>query len=425
MNNKEILEKRLNKIVNTIESIETFINELDFNIPDAAKKAIIKTINSDEIKEIVNGIKEKRPPRLAFIGRSGVGKSSLINAIMGSYLAETSAVDIGTINASPYQYKRDGEVIFEIIDTRGFKENLQASDNTAEEDLENAIKDFEPDAFLMLNNGSDRSTLKEDAEFLKELTEQLEIHVPLITIITRVDELDPARIKEPHEYTQRKKNFIKEKEEQVKSVLEEVGISNSFVLPVSSYIEWSHEEPESLITEEQEKLTIKFDGRYNIDKLIEFLEENIDFRAAVYMMLNSKLEDAMKKIANRFVKVFSTVSAGVALTPIPASDIVILIPIQILEVTLIAYLNGVQLNAKAAREFIMSLGGIALFGLGLRLVAQQGSKFLNLVIPGSGSTVSSAVAYSGTHAVGKAAIAYYIEGKSQEESKIIMQENIN
>lgn len=422
MNNKEILEKRLNQIVNTLESIETFINKLDIAIPDTAKKLIIETIMSKDIMEIIDGIKEKRPPRLAFIGRSGVGKSSLINSIMGSYLAETSAVEVGTKDATVFQYKKDGEIVFEIIDTRGFKENLQALDNTAEEDLKSAIETFEPDAFLMLNNGSDRSTLKEDAEYFKKLLEQLEIDAPIITVITRVDELDPSRIKEPHKYNQRKIDNIKAKEEQVKAVLQEVGVPNSFVIPVSSYIEWSYEDPESLTKEEQEALTIEFDGRYNINKLIEFLEENIDFRAAVYMMLNNKIEEAIKKIANKFVKVFSTASAGVALSPIPASDIFVLIPIQILEVTLIAYLNGIKLDAKAAREFIMSLGGIALFGLTLRFVAQQGSKFINLVIPGSGSAISSAVAYSGTYAVGQAAITYYIEGKSKEEAKLKMKE---
>lgn len=423
MSNKEVLEQRLNYIANILQSIESFINELDMPIPASAKKLIIKTINSNEITEIVNGIKEKRPPRLAFIGRSGVGKSSLINAIMGSYLAETSAVDVGTVDADVFQYKKNGEIMFEIIDTRGFKENLQTSSNTAEDELAKTIEKFEPDAFLMLNNGSDRTTLKEDAMLLKELSEQIEVNVPLITVITRADELEPSRIKEPDKYPQKKKDYIKAKKEQVMLVLEEAGILNSFVIPVSSYIEWNHEEPEKLTKEEQEALQIEFDGRYNIEELVEFLEENIDFRAAVYMMLNDRIDNAIKKIAKKFVKSFSTASAGVAATPIPASDIFVLIPIQILQVTLIAYLNGIKIDAKAAREFIMSLGGVALFGLALRFAAQQGSKLFNLVLPGSGSVVSSTVAYSGTYAVGQAAISYYIDGKSKREVKEEMKKH--
>jgi uncharacterized protein (DUF697 family)/GTPase Era involved in 16S rRNA processing len=422
MKNREVLEKRLLQITDTMDTVEELIKGLDFAISKKAKDLVINALKSDEITSIMEGIKERRPPRLVVMGRTGVGKSSLINAIFGEYLAETSAIEVGTKDSQVFQYKKNDEVIFEIIDTRGIKENLNALSSTAEEDLKNVIEEFEPDAFLLLTNGADRSTLREDAVYLKEVYSSLDITVPLITVITRIDDIEPARIKEPIRYTQKKIDNIAVKEQQVSHVLEEVGLSDTFIVPVSSYIEWNHEDPESLSSEEREELLIEFDGRYNIDKLVNFLEENIDFRAAVSLMLNNKLDIAIKKIANKFVKVFSTASAGVAMTPIPASDIVVLIPIQIVEVTLIAYLSGQKIDSKMAREFILSLGGVALFGLGLRFVAQQGAKFLNIFIPGSGSAISSTIAYSGTYSVGKAAIAYYIDGKTKEQAKKEMED---
>jgi len=424
MNSRVVLAKRLQQITNTMDSVEELIEGLDFVIPKVAKDLVINALKSEEITSIIEGIKERRPPRLVIMGRTGVGKSSLINSIFGSYLAETSAIKVGTKNSQVFQYKKSDEVIFEIIDTRGIKENLKALSSTAEEDLKNVIEEFEPDAFLLLTNGADRSTLKEDAIYLKEIYSSLNITVPLVTVITRIDDIEPSRIKEPTSYTQKKKDNITIKEQQVRQVLEEVGLSDTFIVPVSSYIEWNHEDPESLSPEERSDLVIEFDGRYNIDKLVNFLEENIDFRAAVYLMLNNKLDIAINKIANKFVKMFSTASAGVAITPIPASDIVVLIPIQIVEVTLIGYLSGQKIDSKMAREFILSLGGVALFGLGLRFVAQQGAKFLNVFIPGSGSAISSTIAYSGTYAVGKAAIAYYIDGKTEEQAKKEMGKEI-
>src|SRR5690625_2278579 len=158
------------------------------------------------------------------MGRSGVGKSSLINAMFGNYLAETSAVEVGTVEHDIFQYKKNGKVIFEIIDTRGIKENINELSHTAEEDLKNVIEDFEPGAFLFLTNGADRSGLKEDAEELKRTFGRMSIKPPLITVITRMDELEPSRIKDPKEYTDLKRRNLKQKEQQVERVLkEEIG----------------------------------------------------------------------------------------------------------------------------------------------------------------------------------------------------------
>ena len=49
------------------------------------------------------------------------------------------------------------------------------------------------------------------------------------------------------------------------------------------------------------------------------------------------------------------------------------------------------------------MGGVAGLGYTFRLIAQQASKFLNGIWPGSGSAVSSAIAAAGTSAIGKGA----------------------
>lgn len=105
------------------------------------------------------------------------------------------------------------------------------------------------------------------------------------------------------------------------------------------------------------------------------------------------------------------------MTPIPISDIYILIIIQSVLVSLIASLSGRDISLETAKEFIFSMGGIAGAGYAFRLLAQQTSKFLNTVWPGVGSAVSSGVAASGTAAIGKAASAYYIDDKPIGEAK--------
>lgn len=416
MRKERVIEERLEQIANLIENLTSFLDNLDIAIPEKAKDAIINIVESNDIKEIVESIKKRRPPRIVIMGRSGVGKSSLINAMFGTYLAETSAINVGTVEHEFFQYEKNGKLIFEIIDTRGIKENISDEDDSAEDNLIKVIEEFNPDAFLFLTNGADRSTLHEDAEDLKKIFTKMNIKPPLITVITRVDAIEPARFKNPLEYPERKLNRINDKEKQVKQVLREIGLPDTFVVPVSAYIEWNHEDPESLSIEEREQLTIEFDGRYNIEELLDTLEDNMEFNAALDMMLNHEIDKATEKVANQFVRKFSSASFLVGVTPLPGMDIAILLPIQIAEVVIIAYLSGNQIDAKAAREFILSLGGVFLFGFSLRFVAQQGSKLLN-VVPGAGSAISGTIAYSGTYSIGKAAIAYYINGKSLAEAK--------
>ena len=101
----------------------------------------------------------------------------------------------------------------------------------------------------------------------------------------------------------------------------------------------------------------------------------------------------------------------------PVSDIYILIIIQSVLVSLIASLSGRDISLETAKEFILSMGGIVGVGYVFKLVAQQASKFLNLVWPTAGSVVSSGIAASGTSAIGKAASAYYIDDMPIGEAK--------
>jgi len=135
------------------------------------------------------------------------------------------------------------------------------------------------------------------------------------------------------------------------------------------------------------------------------------------LRMASRLKEVVDRLINHLIHIFSGISATVALTPIPVSDIYILLIIQSVLVSLIASLSGRDISLETAKEFILSMGGIAGVGFVFRLAAQQASKFLNAIWPSSGSAVSSLIAASGTTAIGKAAVAYYIDDKTISEAK--------
>jgi len=163
---------------------------------------------------------------------------------------------------------------------------------------------------------------------------------------------------------------------------------------------------------------MEFDGRYRIEDLRDILENAIlNFDAQMGLRMALRLDALVKRMAKHLNRIFSTISMTVALTPIPISDIYILIIIQSCLVALIASLSGREMSLDTAKEFVLGLGGVVGAGYVFRLAAQQATKFVNVVWPGAGSLISSGVASSGTAAIGRTAIAYYIEGQSLEEAK--------
>ena len=172
---------------------------------------------------------------------------------------------------------------------------------------------------------------------------------------------------------------------------------------------------EYLSDEDKESLKISFDGRYNIDELFVVLNKEIaDPEARMGLKLAARIDKVVKSLAKTVINIFSTISGIIAATPLPFADVYILLIIQAIMVALIAIMSGLEVNMDNAlqvgKDFILSAGGIVGAGVGFRLVAQQGAKFINALVPVAGSAVSAAVAIGGTKAIGAAAVSYYIDG---------------
>ncbi len=416
------MQKRLSHIGNLNNYIEQLVDKVPGNlISQKQRRKLVDAITDDEdLNALLEGLKNPRPPRFVLVGRTGVGKSSLINAISGKYLAEVSDVEIGTKEARRFTYESDGQVYFEVIDTRGIGES-ETFDTKAEEELAEVIREFRPDALLFLQKATERAHIDKDVLATKQLMDRTGGDLPLIAILTHIDELNPSRIKEPDRYPEDKLGLIEEKAGQLDRIFKQYGLDATAILPVSSYIEWDRH-PDDTPGGEQYDPDMAFDGRKGIEELLDFLEESLDVRAAIHLGLTVRLNRVANRIAERFIRIFSALSATVALSPIIASDIAVLLTLQSMLVMIIAYLSGRELEFKTARDLLISLGGIGATGFTLRMVAQQGTKFANLVFPGAGSALSATIASGGTYAIGKAAVAYYLRGVPENKLQQVIQD---
>ena len=279
-------------------------------------------------------------------------------------------------------------------------------------------------------NCTHRDDVNTDVEFLKKVSKEYakvnKLQLPIVVVINKCDEMAPSRFKNPVEYPENKINKINEVVQYYKGIIVKNGLKIDNIIAVSSLIDWQTPDGmeidvdsiKNLPKYDIDNLQIAFDGRYGIEELLDILEEAIlDFEAQMGLRMASRLNEVVKRLAKHLNTIFSGISATVALTPIPVSDIYILLIIQSMLVCLIASLSGRDISLDTGKEFIFSMGGIAGAGYVFRLIAQQASKFLNAIFVGSGSAVSSGIAYIGTSAIGKAAIAYYIENKTMDEAK--------
>ncbi|MCD7893523.1 MAG: 50S ribosome-binding GTPase [Erysipelotrichaceae bacterium] len=428
------IEQRLQYMKDFYLKAGEIIDNLPKEIPAETRNMIKKTVLGDkDLKQLMDGIDAHRPPRIFLIGRTGVGKSSLINALFGTYVAKVSDTTSCTRNAEICHYKDGDRVLMDIMDTRGIAEsNNLDEDISAEKELINDINEFSPDVAIMMLNCTHRDDISSDVAFMKKVAKNYykvnKVKLPIVVVVNKCDEMAPARIKNPSEYNEYKISKIKEMVYHYKSIIMENNLWIDNIIAVSSLIEWqtpdgmdiSVEDIEKLPQYDKDNLQIAFDGRYGIEELLDILEKAIpNLEAQMGLRMAARLDEVIDRMVNHLITIFSGISATVALTPIPVSDIYILIILQAILVCLIASLSGRDISLDTGKEFILSMGGVAGAGYTFRFIAQQSTKLLNGLFPGSGSVISSTIASSGTAAIGKAAFSYYIEGNTIDESKLL------
>ena len=426
------IEERLLRMKTVYKKVNEVLDSIPDAIPAPVRDLLKSSILGDaSLKELMEGLDNYRPPRFLLVGRTGVGKSSLINALCNSCLAYVSDTQSCTKGIEPYNYMDHDRVLMEILDTRGIAESESLNDEqSAESQLIAMVNTFSPDATIFMLNCAHRDSVDDDVEFVKRVVKAYEdvnkVTLPIVVVINRADEVAPGRAKEPDKYPDNKLRNINAILEYYKGIIEKNGLKIEGIIPVSSYIEWKTSdgveknaaEINEMSEEEISELEIVFDGRYRIEELRGILEQAIpDFQARMGLRMAYRLDELIKRLSDSIIGIFSAIAGVVALTPIPVSDIFILVILQSFMVVMIAILSGRDLSHDSAKEFIFSIGGIGGLGFVFRIAAQQASKLLNAIVPAAGSVISMTIASTGTAGIGKAAKLYYIDNQPIEEAK--------
>lgn len=313
------------------------------------------------------------------IGNSGVGKSTLINAVLGEEKAKTSWGDEGgTKHLEIYESER---IPFRIIDTIGFEPNLikeMKAVNAVKKWSKNSAKEGHEDSRVNLIwfciDGTSRKLFPKVIKNLSRATSFWE-NVPIIVVITKSYSV-PDRVQNiemVHNAFAKQKKYSKN----LKSVIPVVA--STFVLNDTAFAA-----PEGILE--------------LIDKTNELMPDGI--KAAEVDVQSFKLMRT-RAIAQSVVAASTTAAVAVGAVPIPFPDAVILTP---LEVTLVNGLSRIY-NIQKGEESKLMLQSIIDVGT-VGVLAKQAIIAIK-AIPGiniAGSVLNAAIAGSIVAAIGEGSI---------------------
>ncbi len=168
-------------------SVSTFISTP--TTPELAQQPKTETLRSILIEAQPAQEVEVKPVNILIVGRTGAGKSSLINTLFQSELAEVDVLP-STDKIQSYHWQTENKEALTLLDTPGYEQVKGGA-------LRDTVLEYthKADLLLLVTPVLDPS-LQIDADFLRDIKAEVK-DLPTISIVTQVDKVRPIREWQP------------------------------------------------------------------------------------------------------------------------------------------------------------------------------------------------------------------------------------
>lgn len=410
-----------NRTAELIREIDSLFDTLTETLSEKVKKSFKEKVMGPAYQEISELIGESRPPVLFLLGRSGHGKSSLINALANKYAAEVG--HIKPVNRETVRHVISFEEKFsswEVLDSRGIFEVTAppgATSESAVEVLKRDLLKYKPDVILHVVTASETRALEKDMEVLREISElysQHNLHIPpAMAVLTKADALGNPMDWPPAKFPVKAGQIQDVVFYMVSDIIRAKEIKP---LDLNYHYRGYRVDSDAYLAVIPVCTLAEEEDRWNIEILSEYICDQLPKSARLSFAQAQNRKTLLREISSSLIKRFAGIATSIGATPIPVADMAILIPLQTLMIATIGGLSCRTLSKETATEFLTASGISLTTAFGAREFVRWVSEGLG---PGPAAVISGATAGTVTYGIGKSAEAYFFQGevKRPEEFK--------
>lgn len=399
-----------NKTRELLDGVDELFDSMIGSLSKDVANFLKRTVMGPALDEIRKLIEESRPPVLFLAGRSGHGKSSLINALAGREIADVGDIKPTTPESTPYLIHFEEQYsAWQVIDSRGIFETTRPDGAPAEDAvsvLKTDLRKHRPDVLMHVISAPELRNLAPDLELLQKIRDELRhedgLDLPVIVVLNKVDTLGNPR-EWPPESNAKKAALIQEAVQymsgDVLKLPDARNIDRNFMIRGISSGDANR--PAVIPV-----CSLPGDG-WNIETLADFIGTRLPDVALLDFYQALRRKEQLRRISSSLIKRFAVIASGVGASPAPLSDFIVLTPLQILMIAMIGGLSCRPVSRETAYEYLSAIGVNLAAAGGVRFVTQQLLKF----IPFGGWAAAGSIAGASTYGLGKAAETYFFAGE--------------